>query len=237
MRILVTRPQPDADSTARLLRALGHDALVAPLLQIFPNDLPETIDLADVQAVLITSANGLRALAKAIPDRGVQILTVGAASAAAARDAGFEHVDSAGGDVTSLAALVRETLDPGAGTLLHAAGSVTAGDLSGDLTKSGFQVEKIALYRAETLKILPETVKTALENREIDGVALYSPRSAKVFVKLVAQAGISRALRTVNAYCLSAAVAEALKAGNFADVHVSYTLDQQGILDMIGVHP
>lgn len=190
MRILVTRPQLDAESTAQLLRARGHDVLVAPLLQIISDDRPEPVDLVGVQAVLITSANALRALARATPDRAVPILAVGAASAAAARGEGFRRVDSAGGDVACLAALVRETLEPGAGMLLHAAGSVTAGDLSGDLAASGFQIEKIALYRAETPETLPEPIKTALESHEIDAVVLYSPRSAQVFVRLVALAGV-----------------------------------------------
>ena len=32
MRLLVTRPEPDATRTAETLRARGHDVLVAPLL-------------------------------------------------------------------------------------------------------------------------------------------------------------------------------------------------------------
>lgn len=234
MRILVTRPQLDAESTAQLLRARGHDVLVAPLLQIISDDRPEPVDLVGVQAVLITSANALRALARATPDRAVPILAVGAASAAAARGEGFRRVYSAGGDVACLAALVRETLEPGAGMLLHAAGSVTAGDLSGDLAASGFQIEKIALYRAETPETLPEPIKTALESHEIDAVVLYSPRSAQVFVRLVALAGVSNYLQSVTAYCLSPAVARALDTEAFRGVHTSYRPDQDGILDLIG---
>lgn len=234
MRILVTRPQPDAQTTAQLLRARGHDVLVAPLLQIVPDVDTPALDLAGMQAVLITSANGLRALAAATPVRTVPVLAVGDASAAAARHEGFVQVASASGDVTSLAALVRETLDPGAGKLLHVAGSVTAGDLSGDLAQSGFEVEKLALYRAETPETLPEPVRIALENREIDAVALYSPRSAKVFVELVARAGIDDCLQAVTAYCLSTAVAEALKGSVFRGVHVSYSPDQDSLLDRIG---
>ena len=65
MRILVTRPQPDADNTARLLRESGHEVIIAPLLEIVATDIPESFDLTGIQAVLITSANGVRALAAA----------------------------------------------------------------------------------------------------------------------------------------------------------------------------
>ena len=236
MRILVTRPQPDADNTARLLRESGHEVIIAPLLEIVATDIPESFDLTGIQAVLITSANGVRALAAATSERTIRVLAVGAASAEAARALGFVLVENAGWDVASLAELVRATLEPAAGRLLHVAGSVTAGDLSGILTKSGYQVEKTALYRAHTPETLPETIKTALKSHEIDAVALFSPRSAEVFQELVMQAGLRGKLQKVTAYCLSQAVADALKPSLLANVHVSYTPDQQGILDIITQH-
>lgn len=233
MRILVTRPQPDADKTARLLRESGHEVVIAPLLEIVANETPDAFDLAGIQAVLITSANGVRALASASSQRAIPILAVGAASAEVARGLGFVRVEHAGGDVASLAELVRVTLNPAAGPLMHVAGSVTAGDLSGVLTQAGYQVEKAALYRAETPETLPKTVKEALESDGIDAVALFSPRSAKVFQNLVTQAGLRGKLQKVTAYCLSRAVADALDSGLFADVQVSYTPDHRGILDII----
>ena len=36
MRLLVTRPEPDADRTARALRDRGRQALVAPLIHVEP---------------------------------------------------------------------------------------------------------------------------------------------------------------------------------------------------------
>ena len=34
MRLLITRPEPDNERTAAVLRAQGHDVLLAPLLHI-----------------------------------------------------------------------------------------------------------------------------------------------------------------------------------------------------------
>ncbi|EGX99558.1 uroporphyrinogen-III synthase [Nitrospirillum viridazoti Y2] len=59
--VLITRPQPEADRTAAAVAALGHDVLIDPLLTV------EDMDVAlppHVQAVLITSVNGVRALAR-----------------------------------------------------------------------------------------------------------------------------------------------------------------------------
>ncbi|MCG8401015.1 MAG: uroporphyrinogen-III synthase, partial [Firmicutes bacterium] len=36
MRLLVTRPEPDAEALAERLRALGHEVLVAPMLPVVP---------------------------------------------------------------------------------------------------------------------------------------------------------------------------------------------------------
>lgn len=237
MRILVTRPQPDADHTAGLLRARGHDAIICPLMEIVPNVDAQTLNTKDLQAVLITSANGARALAAVSADRDLRILAVGVASAEAARNEGFRRVESADGDVDTLAALVQQTLDPKDGKLLHVAGSVTAGDLSGFLAQQGFEIEKVALYHANTADLLPRLIETGLKSQNFDAIVLFSPRTARIFASLVDQAGLRDSLRNISAFCLSPAVAETLRSTEFRDVQVSYRPDHQGILDLVDTHP
>jgi uroporphyrinogen-III synthase len=106
MRLLVTRPEPDAARTAEVLRAQGHTVLVAPLMRT------ETI-AADFggpfAAVLLTSANAARALA-AHPRKAellaLPAFAVGARSAEAARDTGFTQVTSADGALGDLVRLI-----------------------------------------------------------------------------------------------------------------------------------
>jgi uroporphyrinogen-III synthase len=62
MRLLITRPSEDADAFAELLRARGHVAVVAPTMEVRLHEGP-AVPLTNVQAVLATSANGIRALA------------------------------------------------------------------------------------------------------------------------------------------------------------------------------
>ena len=64
MRALVTRPRAEAASLAEALAARGIAALLEPLLDISYRDLGDPLDLAGVQAVLCTSANGVRAFAR-----------------------------------------------------------------------------------------------------------------------------------------------------------------------------
>ena len=101
-RIWITRAQPAADTTAERVRALGHEAVVAPLLAV--RVLPDVaVDLRGVAALAFTSANGVRAFADASGERGLKVFAVGAATAQAARQAGFKSVLSADGDVEALA--------------------------------------------------------------------------------------------------------------------------------------
>ena len=208
MQLLITRPQAEAEALSQRLAEMGHKALIEPMLTI--RTLPDAVlELDAAAALLLTSANGVRALAGRAVDRGMLVLAVGEATAAAARAAGFTNVAAAGGDVVALAALVRKRLRPEDGVLVHVAGSAVAGDLAGDLGTAGYRVRRAVLYRAETSERLSEACRTALSSDEIDGVLFFSPRSAATFVKLLLQDGLGEICRGIDLYGLSAAVAEA----------------------------
>src|SRR5579872_3838264 len=60
MHVVVTRPLPDGERTAEVLRARGHSVLVAPLMRIEP----VTAHVAGGWGgVIITSANAVTAIA------------------------------------------------------------------------------------------------------------------------------------------------------------------------------
>ncbi len=233
MRVLLTRPRPDAEETARLLTERNIETVIAPSIDI--SDVGGvTLDLEGVQAVLFTSANGVRAFARATGRRDLPVFAVGDATAQAALDSGFIQVTSAGGDVAALAALVQDHLDPTAGALLHAAGSAVAGDLAGDLANHGFAVRRRQLYQAQTVGVLPVDARNALEQGTVDAVLFYSPRTAAHFATLVAAAGLQSCCRQIVAGCLSAAVAEAAAALPFAEIRVAATPDQAALFDVLG---
>ncbi|MGE0254582.1 MAG: uroporphyrinogen-III synthase [Alphaproteobacteria bacterium] len=211
MRALVTRPAEDAARTAAGLAAHGVDGVLAPLLEIEPV-AGRGVDLAGVRALLVTSANGARALAAATERRDLLVLAVGDASARTAREAGFRAVEAAGGDVDSLAALVRTRLAPHEGALLHVAGRERAGDLVALLAPDGFTVWRAVLYRARPVEALPDAAAVALRDETLDAVLLYSPRTAGTFVRLVCAAGLAPSCARLAAICLSEAVADVARA-------------------------
>lgn len=108
MAILVTRPQPDNEKTGASLRARGFDVLLAPMLRFEPVALPDEPD-TDYAAVIVTSANALRAVEPQLAEYGLlglPLFAVGERTAAAARKAGFGTVISADGDGADLRDLV-----------------------------------------------------------------------------------------------------------------------------------
>ncbi|MCP1336592.1 uroporphyrinogen-III synthase [Futiania mangrovi] len=214
MRVLLTRPAEDAARTAAAFAGRGAETMCAPVMQIRMRTVaPEALRqvLTGAQTLLVTSANGARAFAAAVPERGYRVLAVGPASADAARDAGFADVLAADGDVHALAALVRGRVTPDGGPLVHVAGTHRAGDLAAMLARDGFEVRRLVLYEAVPVPALDPGVQKALAAGQIDAVAHFSPRSARVFEELLAAAGLAAQAGSLDALCLSRAVADALR--------------------------
>ena len=232
MRLLITRPQEDAAAIAQLLRTRGHVPIIAPLMDVLVREGPE-LSLEGVQALLATSANGVRALARRTPRRDVAVYAVGPQTAETARGAGFKNVFSAEGDATALVEFVAERADPAKGQLLHAAGAETAGRVKQALQAKGFTVENVVLYDAAPVAKLPENALLTLQDGTLDGVLLFSPRSAKTFATLATEAKVAAACEKMDAYCISAATAAALMPLTFARVAVAGVPNQDAILALI----
>ena len=214
MRVLVTRPEEDAARTAALLRAMGHEPVAKPLLAVRFHDGPE-IALDGIQAILATSANGVRALMRRTRRRDVPVFAVGPQTAEAAGE--FQVVRNADGDARALAEATRRWADPEAGALLHVKGTEVASGL--DLP--GFDLRSIALY-----DVAPIDAPIALDG--IDAALFFSPRSARVFAE---RAGDTSA---VIAVCISEAAAKALSPRVFKEVRVASKPNQESLLACLG---
>jgi uroporphyrinogen-III synthase len=234
VRLLLTRPETDAQRTAAALRTLGHEAIVAPLLQIAI--LANTgIGPGLWAAILITSANAARAIAThttAVTQfHALPVFTVGQRSAQAMAAAGFADVSSADGGVAELAHLVAARVAPGA-SLLYLAGEDRSGDLAGDLGARGFAVQTAVIYRAVAAASLPRVAAEALANG-IDGVLHFSRRSAETYVEAARGTDmLAAALKPVQ-YCISAQVAEPLSRAGAADIRAALEPSEAALIALI----
>jgi uroporphyrinogen-III synthase len=232
MRALVTRPSEEAATVAAALATRGIEALVEPLMRVHYR-ASEVLDLASVQAILCTSANGVRALARASSERGIALLAVGDATAARAREEGFTAVESAGGDVTDLVRLASARLRPQNGVVLHIAGSVVAGDLCSALRAKGFAVERRVMYDARPVTALSPVAVDALRNGTIDFAIFFSPRTTAIFASLAAIAGVVECCGEVAALSISAAADAALAGLPWRDRYVARRPTQADLLNLL----
>ncbi|MZR23942.1 hypothetical protein GQF03_16530 [Sneathiella chungangensis] len=232
MKILITRPEPDGSRLARILKKMGHETRIAPMMHIETFG-DRKIDADGAQALLITSANGARALGPALKERKIKVFAVGDATAEAVRQEGFNDVAAAGGDVHSLAAKVVADAKPEDGRLIHVAGSEVAGDLSGMLTEKGFQCERVVLYEALPVTSLETRIVKEIKAGAIPAALFYSPRTAAIFAGLVVASGLAPYLKNMTAYCLSAAVAEKISELSWEAVEVAAEPNQENLLALL----
>jgi uroporphyrinogen-III synthase len=231
VRLLVTRPEADGARTAALLRARGHDVVLAPLLRIELIDF-EVPDKA-WSAVVMTSANAARAVARH-PRRetiiALEAFTVGRHTAEAARAAGFRMVHSADGDKDDLADLLRACLGEHSAPLLYLAGEERAGDLA----TSGMPVVTVVAYRAVKAERFAPAVAAALVQGALDGVLHFSARTAQAYLDCAARERmLERALAPVH-FCLSQQVAQPLSAAGAATVRIAPQPDEAAMVELVG---
>ena len=225
MRVLITRPEEDAVKIAEILKARGHEPILAPLLEVRFHDGPE-IALDHIQAILATSANGVRALARRTTRRDMPLFAVGPQTEEEARQFGFQTVRNAEGDSRTLAAATAQWASPANGPLLHVKGAEADGALAALLKAQGFEMKSAVLYDVASVTALPEDVRGLLVTGKIDAALFFSARSARVFTENTA--GLD--LGAVIAVCISNATATALSPLAFREIRVAAQPNQHGLL-------
>ena len=236
MTILVTRPQPDNEATGASLRARGFDVLLAPMLRFEPMALLEDED-ADYAAIIVTSANALRAIEAQLSGHRwlkLPLFTVGDRTAAAARRAGFSKIISAAGDSQDLRELILakargKKREFGRGPLLYLAGADLSRDLGGELGEHGLTVVTRTTYRMVASSDLPPEALEAIAANQVQAVLHYSARSARVFVDAVRAAGVEISALAVPQCCISANVATVLREAGASRVALASSPDENSL--------
>lgn len=242
MRLLVTRPVLDAAPLAEQLAARGHDVLISPMIEI---ELTQAaLPPVDAQGGLaLTSANGVRALMARLVDdaaraawQALPAFAVGSQTAAALNAGGFQNVHEAEGDLVALVALIKRAYKKDA-DILHVAGRDRAGDLQNLLGEARIGCTRAVLYRAEAAVDFSNAAEAAFKDEEepVDGVVVYSQRSADIFCALYKQLekAAPSTLSRPTLYCLSPSIAAAAEQAGFA-ARAPAKPDSAALIDLIG---
>ncbi|POR46831.1 uroporphyrinogen-III synthase [Bosea psychrotolerans] len=228
MRILVLRPQADAERSARAVAARGCEPLIAPLFTIVR--LPEPAPARDFAALVLTSSNAVGALAEApLAWRDLPVFSVGARTAGKAREAGYADARSADGNRHDLIDLINRNLPPPS-RLLLIAGRDSHEDVPQRLRDAGYDVTIWTAYAAEAVSALPANAAKALRDGKVDAALHYSPRGARTFLTLAREAGLAEPALALTHVALSADVAAPLITAGASTVLVAEHPEEAGLL-------
>jgi uroporphyrinogen-III synthase len=212
--LLLTRPAPQAEAFATLVRAgLGpvrgavQPIVLAPLLRIRHLAADWT---PGAEALIFTSAQAIEPFLKREEAAGRIAYCVGDQTAQAAGVAGFE-ARSASGTAEELIAMI--LAERPAARLLHPRGEHARGAVVRRLAEAGLMAEEVVVYAQE--EVAPsEEAKALMASGKPVLAPLFSPRSAALF-----QRSFPETL-TVHALCMSEMVASRLEPHAFERIDV-----------------
>lgn len=226
---LITRPMDDAKRTQADLAHLAIDSFIEPLLTYTP--IPAPLPDCTGASILLTSAHAIPAIKGKIAAT-TPILAIGDHTAVAAQQAGFIHVNSAGGDVRTLLATITGTY-PATTRFVYLRGEIVAYDLATTLQEQGYIVEEVIVYRMEPATSLSPRCTELLERQAFQFALFYSARTAETFVDLTKKYCFS----TCAAVCLSPRIADALLPCGFQHLHIANTPDHESLLEIVAKLP
>jgi uroporphyrinogen-III synthase len=190
-RLLVLRPEPGASATVEKARERGLEAVAIPLFEIEPVgwQAPEP---GGFDGLLLTSANAVRCAGNQVEElRGLKVYAVGAASAQAAREAGFDIASTGKAGVDRFLGSIEPDLK-----LLH-----LCGEDRHESQEVRQAITRVTTYRSRQ----NESPRLILKPDDI--ALIHSPRSGRRFAELVSDHGI------IAIAAISTAAAEAAGEG------------------------
>ena len=230
MRVLVLRPQKDAEQTAKRLNAHGYEAIIAPLLRVKPLEICSP-DFASCNAIIATSANAFRCLPGTYLDKikSIPCFTVGSQTTEAAQNYGLNQVTSASGDAAALVKLVKTNLLTSS-HLMYITGQPRKSDLEISLLRHGFNVSIYETYKTEAVAHLPQKAVAAFK-QGVDVILHFSRHSAEIAMTLFEEAGLMHELQTARHICISSDTANGLYG--CAHMQIAKKPDQAAMLDLL----
>jgi uroporphyrinogen-III synthase len=229
MRVALFRAQDDGERTADRLRALGHEPVLAPVIEIVPTGA--TIPRAAFDGYVFTSGRAIEALR---PDQHVELrgwpcFCVGTRTAAVASKAGLADIRVGSGDAEDLAALIGATLPLGA-RLLFLAGRDRKDTIERQLGGSGYRVDVAEVYEAKPVSSWSGPVREAFGRNEVGAALHFSRRSADLALHLATVAGVLQPLLAAAHHCLSQDASVPLAAFGVARIVVAERPSEDSLL-------
>jgi len=186
-KVLVTRAEPGAFETQNRLLAAGYAPVLSPVLELTEKPDIRLPDPDTLSGLIFTSANGVRFFSRQNKVCRLPVWCVGPATAAAARQIGFEKVYQSSGNATQLADFILKSKQRDTRPLAHIANSAAAGKLAARLRQADQAVLFFPLYEARPVAALSAPARELLAGQTAAIILIHSAKAASHYARLAAQ--------------------------------------------------
>ncbi|HEX9591891.1 MAG TPA: uroporphyrinogen-III synthase [bacterium] len=240
--VVVTRPGPKTRDLMAGLEALGAEVIPYPVMEIQPPEDPAPLDracahLANYDVVLLTSANGVQALAERVaswPEPGPRVAVVGEQTAQAVRRRGWpvDYLPEEANAEGLLATLTARHPVAGLRFLFPRAEEGREVLVDG-LRTVGAAVDLVTAYRAVAVPHSPAETRATLGKRHIALITFTSGACADHFLARMAEAGLAAAARAWPAAVIGPVTRDACTAHGMRVVAMAEHPSSGAFLDAI----
>ncbi len=223
---LIIRPQPDSDRDVGCLNRYGVPALASPVMIGAPILSPSLVhDLgspANFTGIIFTSRHAVDAVAKTA-DAGAwtskPAFVVGLATAAAAKQAGFQNIIIGSGGGAGLVEPIQQAVadtdheNPQKANLLWPSAREISFDMAAAMHRHDIAVQRLPAYQMMANANLAPPVRMALAKNCISAVIAMSSRSIQILRANMDAAGLGTAQKQIDLIAGSDAIAAAAGDG------------------------
>jgi len=201
MHILFTRPLEDCHEMILKFQSLGHEISHLPLINIkgLKYEVP---NYSEFKGIIFTSTNAIKFLDIKNIDKKLKCFCVGSATEKKARSVGFQNVFAAEGNVNNLKELILQNFNPSEGKLIYISGEIISSDLAKELISSGYTIERLINYRANSIEKYDEDFIEKLKLKMPEITYIYSQNSAINFLKIIKNYQLETLWMNTNLMCI-----------------------------------
>ena len=201
MHILFTRPLEDCHEMILKFQSLGHEISHLPLINIegLKYEVP---NYSEFKGIIFTSTNAVKFLDIKNIDKKLKCFCVGSATEKKARSVGFQNIFAAEGNVNNLKELILQNFKSSEGKLIYISGEIISSDLDKELISSGYTIERLINYRANTIEKYDEGFIENLKLKMPEITYIYSQNSAINFLKVIKNYQLETLWMNTNLMCI-----------------------------------
>jgi uroporphyrinogen-III synthase len=201
MHILLTRPLVDCSEMIFKFKSLGHQVSHMPLLVVHKVKY-DSIDFSSFGGIIFTSANAIKFLDLKSIDKKILCFCVGEATEKKVRSNGFQNVITAEGNIENLKELILQNFDKKNGSLIYISGETISADIDQQLSKEGYNVQRIINYRTSHNQNFDDELIRELKQKMPDIVYVYSQNSASSLLNLIKLHQLESLWMNTNLMCI-----------------------------------